>query len=617
VYKKSTLIVLCLAVSLTFAFSTPANDLYEEGKKLYEKGKYQDAADKLQEVVRLDPKHGQAYFYLASIYNLKWEKHAESLQYYTKTRLLLPDDPWPTADMAGAYAGMKDYTQAVAYYKKAISQFEAKKQKPWDWVLTETSRILRSHLNKPGDSVSLLDEAIKKYELENNPDILHELSCSYIDLKQYDKALYFNQKTLEAFAKKGERPFKWSLLNPAVIYLFYKNPAEPDKAVPYLERCLSPDFTDDEKDRAVDYMAYACYLLKKDEEFLRYANIYIEKGKDPVTRSAQIGRVADYYYKHGELDKAFETAGIQGKDSYLYRLLSVRKLDLVMEFHMREIMQKHMKWVGPGLVYLSLPKDSYYQKLLSLESSHPYMRIDSEKGENAACFDFSSGFPENLVLKMKMQYRMTWALPQQVRFHPGSGGVNDEFAHLQTDYFDIDNRDFVGTVGEISKNGTTAYEKIVAIKDWISANVVYFTTLPEYKDATGNPDKWIAYQRVSDIMRAKKGHCGHYSDLFTAMCRAVNIPARTISGILINLDEKHPGYHIVSEVYEAPTDRWIYVEPQGFVSLGNHSLQVIFTPDYRPKEKDAKVIDTIYLHHLESYKINNKKDITYQVYPNP
>ncbi|MBP7585956.1 MAG: hypothetical protein KBA61_18070 [Spirochaetes bacterium] len=615
--KKPAATIICFLIILSLAYATPADDLYQEGKKLYEQKRYPESERKLLRAIQLDPNHGMAHWYLGNLYDVRLGKQSQSLPFYQKARELLPGDPGPVVDTASAYGRMKDYQQSLLYYRKGIGLFDARKQKPWNWVLTETSTILRYHLNKPAEALSFLADVSEKYGMNDEPDILLEQSRAHINLKQFDKALYYNDKTLEAFAKRKERPYLWSLLDPASVYLFSKNPAEPDRALPYLEKCLSLDFSGEEKDTPLDWIAYAHYLKKNDAEFLRYANLYLDRGKNPQARKVQAGRLAEYYYKHGDLDKAYALAELQGKDSYLHRLLSIRKLDLNIEFHLQEIMRKHVKWVRPGLVYLSLPKDSHYQKLLSLKSSPPYARIDRNNGEQVVCFDFTRGFPNVLRLEMNIQYRMTWALPEKVRFHTGTGGKNDIYAHRKSDYMDIDNPVFVNRVKEIAGNGATPYEKIAAIKNWISTNVVYFTDLPEHRDALGKPEKWITFNRVSEILTAKKGHCGHYSDLFTAMCRALHIPARTIQGILINLDERHPGYHIVSEVYEAPTDRWLFIEPQHWVTLGNHSLQVIFTPDYQPGEKNAVFLDTIYLHHQESFMINNKTNITYKTYSEP
>jgi transglutaminase-like putative cysteine protease len=46
----------------------------------------------------------------------------------------------------------------------------------------------------------------------------------------------------------------------------------------------------------------------------------------------------------------------------------------------------------------------------------------------------------------------------------------------------------------------------------------------------------------------KKGDCSEYSDLFVALCRAKNIPARVATGYTVRFDEISPKHHW-AEVY--------------------------------------------------------------------
>ena len=66
---------------------------------------------------------------------------------------------------------------------------------------------------------------------------------------------------------------------------------------------------------------------------------------------------------------------------------------------------------------------------------------------------------------------------------------------------------------------------------------------------------------AAKALQEGKGDCSEYSDLFTALCRAKNIPARVITGCTVRLDSDSPK-HNWAEVYLQDYG-WIPFDPSG------------------------------------------------------
>jgi hypothetical protein len=107
---------------------------------------------------------------------------------------------------------------------------------------------------------------------------------------------------------------------------------------------------------------------------------------------------------------------------------------------------------------------------------------------------------------------------------------------------------------EVVGGETNPYLKARAIFDWVIKNMYY-----EYPD--------VKERGAENSFKRLKGDCGEFSVIFSAMCRSVGIPARTITCVW--LDE--PG-HQWAEVY-FPEYGWMPVDPSmAQVFAGNSSI---------------------------------------------
>ena len=86
-----------------------------------------------------------------------------------------------------------------------------------------------------------------------------------------------------------------------------------------------------------------------------------------------------------------------------------------------------------------------------------------------------------------------------------------------------------------------AGERVQAISDWVHNNI-------EYRFASGRPDISAA-----QIIERGYGVCRDFAHCTIALCRAINIPARYVTGHLPDIGHVDPGspmdFHAYSEVY--------------------------------------------------------------------
>ncbi|WP_363102336.1 transglutaminase family protein [Halothiobacillus sp. 15-55-196] len=106
------------------------------------------------------------------------------------------------------------------------------------------------------------------------------------------------------------------------------------------------------------------------------------------------------------------------------------------------------------------------------------------------------------------------------------------------------------------------YERVQTIRDWVMNRVTFLSN-----SSTGNTS-------AVDTLIEEVGVCRDFAHLMIALCRAVNIPARFVTGIDFGADPA-PGptdFHAYVEVYLG--DRWYLFDPSGvaipmgFVRLG-------------------------------------------------
>ena len=169
----------------------------------------------------------------------------------------------------------------------------------------------------------------------------------------------------------------------------------------------------------------------------------------------------------------------------------------------------------------------------------------------------------------------------------------------------------------IVKNEKNPYIKAKLIYDWIVENI-------EYQYPPPNRD-W----RAICALDTHKGDCAVYSFLFTALCRAISIPARPIAGHVIFINDI-VSMHFWAEFY-IPKHGWIPVDvnygdvqvagfmPKEFYFGNMDNRHIAFSKGrvkcYLPKELegDYKEFTLKYLQKYHSYMKNKPKDKKYKI----
>jgi transglutaminase-like putative cysteine protease len=93
---------------------------------------------------------------------------------------------------------------------------------------------------------------------------------------------------------------------------------------------------------------------------------------------------------------------------------------------------------------------------------------------------------------------------------------------------------------------TNAYLAACKIRDWVYRNIRYDT-------------KYVPMDAIA-ILKAKSGVCTHHAVLFTALCRAVGIPARLVDGFCYDPDPQSSSFcqHEWAECY---VGEWVAFDP--------------------------------------------------------
>ncbi len=101
---------------------------------------------------------------------------------------------------------------------------------------------------------------------------------------------------------------------------------------------------------------------------------------------------------------------------------------------------------------------------------------------------------------------------------------------------------------------TPGYERVAAICEWIRANV-------DYGIGTS-----LAHGTARDVLLHRTGVCRDFAHVAISLCRALNIPARFVTGH-VQWDTPPPDFHAIFEAYLG--GRWILLDPTAMASTQN------------------------------------------------
>jgi transglutaminase-like putative cysteine protease len=119
------------------------------------------------------------------------------------------------------------------------------------------------------------------------------------------------------------------------------------------------------------------------------------------------------------------------------------------------------------------------------------------------------------------------------------------------------------------------HSRVQAISDWVQGNIAY---------RIGSTN---ATTTARDVFAQRTGVCRDYAHLAATFCRALNIPARLVSGYA-RFPEPPPDFHAVFEAYLG--GRWVLFDPSGMapvdqvvrVATGRDAKDVAFATIFGP-----------------------------------
>jgi len=133
------------------------------------------------------------------------------------------------------------------------------------------------------------------------------------------------------------------------------------------------------------------------------------------------------------------------------------------------------------------------------------------------------------------------------------------------------------------------YERVVAIQDWVRRHVTFTSN-------TSTPTT-----SAIDTLIEQVGVCRDFTHLMIALCRAVNIPARIVTGTDYGADPVlgPPDFHAYVEVYLS--ERWYLFDPagtgipMGFLRLGTgrDAADVAFATMFGPVRASAPSVRVV------------------------
>jgi len=186
------------------------------------------------------------------------------------------------------------------------------------------------------------------------------------------------------------------------------------------------------------------------------------------------------------------------------------------------------------------------QNIIDIQYSPKPSRIFDQNGNRYAEFVFNKPEKEiNIDISIKAElfkYDLVTAKRKRTTNHTSEAGLDDS---LKSERYIKKDHQEIRQVAE-SIEGQTEEEIIKKIYNYVIDNMEY------EKHGKG---QWGAVKALQE----GKGDCSEYSDLFAALCRAKNIPARVITGCTVRFDSDSPKHNWV-EVYLQDYG-WVPFEP--------------------------------------------------------
>ena len=231
------------------------------------------------------------------------------------------------------------------------------------------------------------------------------------------------------------------------------------------------------------------------------------------------------------------------------------------------------------------PEDDFQQRLIKLETGP-----DSFKKNGIIEFKWKHPDEKKLYFLLNSEVETENKLKKitsKVKFPLKN--LDEEYVKYTKPTENIDlNENIIKTASDIAEGEDDLYVITHKLAEWVSKNIEY-----NLKYGSSN-------EKASWVLKNKIGTCDEFSSLFIALCRALGIPARYVSGVAYsNIPELEGfGNHAWAEVY-FPDYGWIPFDPTyeefGFINPSHVKLSSSIdsgntSTSYEWRGKDFEVV---------------------------
>lgn len=230
------------------------------------------------------------------------------------------------------------------------------------------------------------------------------------------------------------------------------------------------------------------------------------------------------------------------------------------------------------------------QNILGIDYSQKPSRLFAENG---------NVYAEFILVKPKKRFKLQISAKAELfRYDLATALRGRETKHSK----DVTVKDFLKQEEYIEKDDSRIQQIARAItgRDEISTVKKIYSYVTENLEYAGLRQKQLGAVKA---LQSKKGDCSEYSDLFVALCRAKEIPARVVTGYTVRFDKMPPKHHW-AEVY-LQRYGWVPFDPSwGDVqnTVARASTFETLSPRY------------IYLSHIRNDKMLHNKHFYFFMY---
>ena len=229
-----------------------------------------------------------------------------------------------------------------------------------------------------------------------------------------------------------------------------------------------------------------------------------------------------------------------------------------------------------------------------------FYKINSDRFNRKIYLPFGPGKYEVTVYISDENTPTTNLYPYYCEYKVVNKDTRDMKYLLPSGLVESDSEEIINLAGEITKDAKNDMERIKLIHKWVATNIAYDTEAY----FSGNSGNYSALE----TLHGKKAVCNGYARLTAALCRAVGIRTKIISGVSIHANmgetwddaDTTRSNHAWNEVFV--DGRWVVMDTTwdaGYVNFSTHKFTFRYTTQYFDPSEEAFAVDHLKLSESE------------------